>query len=301
MGSAVYGWPPICREQIKLKSPALRGQRKLQQAPKTAPAKPETTVAVEAPEVKIASEPKTVIEEVSTPAPEVVATPVEIKAPEVATPQVDLNAFLGKLMSPDFEEQAKAMESIAEMAQNTPKAATELLDEKIINTLLAIVEKNSGTLVGPTPQQLQIREKMMAGQTVTDTEKLEAETITPMEQAERNKQYSMYTIAILQKLYSTEVEEMNNTIVPLTELPGAAGIVEQVKNNPNPMVRASGVDALSYIQKPEYKQDLTTLFTIAQNDKDVNVRQAAAKGLEKLAQLEAPKAQTPAVEAEKIA
>lgn len=223
------------------------------------------------------------------------AQPVEVKAPEAATPQVDLNAFLGKLTNPDYNVQASAMEEIAGLAQNSPQKATELLDVKVIDTLLGIMQNDTSKLTGPTPQQLQIREKIMSGKPVTEAETAEANKITPMEQAERNKQYAIYTVAILQKLYGSEIEKMNNTVVPLTELPGAAGIVEQIKNNPNPMVRASGIDALSYIQRPEYKQDLTTLFTVAKKDKDANVQQAAAKALEKLAQVaDASAAATPA-------
>lgn len=210
---------------------------------------------------------------------------VEVKKPEVATPKVDVNEFITKLTSADFEKQANAMESIAEMTQKSPKQAVELLDVRVVDTLLGIMSKDTTKLEGPSAQQLQIREKIMTGKPVTEAEKAEANKITPMEQAERNKQYAIYTVAIMQKLYGSEVEKMNKTVVPLTEMPGAAGIVEQVKNNPNPMVRAAGLDALSYIQRPEYKQDLTTIFTIAQKDKDVNVQQAATKALEKLAKL----------------
>ncbi len=92
----------------------------------------------------------------------------------------------------------------------------------------------------------------------------------------------MFTTAILQKLYSEEVAKLTNTSVPLTELPGAVTIVEQLKNNPNPMVRTSAIEALSYIQQPEYKADLNTLFTIAKNDQDKNVQEAATAALDKL-------------------
>ena len=238
--------------------------------------------------------PVTPIAPVSAPATTAPAQQVEVKTPEVTTPKVDLNEFITKLTSTDYEVQAKAMASIADMAQNSPDKATELLDVKIVDTLLGIMSKDTTKLEGPSPKQLQIREKIMGGKTVTEAETAEANKITPMEQAERNKQYAIYTVAILQKLYGSEIEKINNTVVPLTELPGAAGIVEQVKNNPNPMVRASGIDALSYIQRPEYKQDLTTLFTVAKKDQDSNVQQAAAKALEKLAQVVVAPAQAPA-------
>ena len=70
------------------------------------------------------------------------------------------------------------------------------------------------------------------------------------------------------------------------------------------MVRTSAIEALSYIQQPAYKKDLTTLFTIAQNDQDKNVQDAAKVALEKLAQVkddapaqQAPAQQTPAQQA----
>ena len=52
------------------------------------------------------------------------------------------------------------------------------------------------------------------------------------------------------------------------------------------MVRTSAIEALSYIQNPEYKKDLTTLFTIAKNDQDKGVQQAATNALEKLNQIQ---------------
>lgn len=257
-----------------------------------APPPPVETKAIET------AAPQPVVEPVEVKTPEEAAPQtVEVKAPEVNAPKVDVNEFISRLTNPDYEQQASAMEAIAEMAQNSPEKATELLDVKVIDTLLGIMNKDTSALEGPTPQQLQAREKIMSGKQVTEAEMAEANKMTPMEQAERNKLYSVFTLAILQKLYGSEIEKMSNTVVPLTELPGAAGIVEQVKNNPNPMVRMAGIDALSYIQRPEYKQDLTTLFTIAKNDKDVNVQQAAEKALKKLEQVANPAVETPSAEA----
>lgn len=270
----------------------------VQEQPALAPVIPEVATAkveeakaaeVKVPEVAAPEAVPTTKVEVATPtAAPVEATPaqtVDVKTPEVVKPQIDVNEFISKLTNPDYEVQATTMESIANIAQSSPEKASALLDVKIIDTLLGIMQADTSKLTGPTPQQLQIREKIMGGKPVTEAETTEANNITPMESAERNKQYSIYTVAILQKLYGSEIEKLNSTVVPLTELPGAAGIVEQVKSNPNPMVRASALDALSYIQRPEYKQDLTTLFTVAQKDKDVNVQNVATKALEKLAKI----------------
>ena len=215
------------------------------------------------------------------------APKVEIEQPVPMTPQVDLNSFIAKLTNPDFEVQANAMEEIANMVKDEPQKATELLDEKIVNALNTIVNNDSSKLAGPTAEQIAARQKLMKGEQLSDADKKLATTITPMEQSERNKSYAMFTSSIMQKLYGDEVAKLTGSTVPLTELPGAVTIVEQLKNNPNPMVRTSAIEALSYIQQPAYKQDLTTLFTIAKNDQDKNVQEAATAALAKLDQLPA--------------
>ena len=121
-----------------------------------------------------------------------------------------------------------------------------------------------------------------------DAEKQLANTITPKEQAERNKSYAIFTTAIMQKLFADEYKKLNNATVPMTELPGLVTIVEQLKNNPNAMVRTSAIEALSYLQDADYKKDLTTVFTIAQKDIDKGVQEAAKEALAKLNNLENP-------------
>ena len=235
---------------------------------------PEPVVVQEAP-----------VQAVQPAAPAATTAPVEVVPPAPVTPQVDLNGFIAKLTSPDYEIQANAMEEIANMVKDEPQKATELLDEKVVTALNNIITADSSKLEGPTAEQIEARQKLMAGQKLTDEENKLANTMTPMEQAERNKSYAMFTESIMQKLYGDEVQKLSNTTVPLTELPGAVTIVDQLKDNPNPMVRASAIEALSYIQQPAYKEDLKTLFNIAKNDQDKNVQDAANAALDKLSKI----------------
>jgi hypothetical protein len=222
---------------------------------------------------------------VSAPeAPKAEAKP-EIVPSETIAPQVDLNSFIAKLANPDFDVQASAMEEIANVIKQSPEKATELVDTKVFDALTNIMNYDSSKLEGPTAEQTAIREKIMAGQQVTDAEKEIANKISPKEQAERNKSYALFTTAMMQKLYGDEVQRLSNQTVPLTELPGAITVVDHLKDNPNPMVRASAIEALSYIQNPAYKKDLTTVFTIAQNDSDAGVSETAKAALEKLNQI----------------
>ncbi|MBQ8459079.1 hypothetical protein IJ541_03130 [bacterium] len=222
---------------------------------------------------------------VSTPeAPKAQEKP-EIVPSETVAPQVDINQFIAKLANPDFEVQASAMEEIANMIKQSPEKATELVDTKIFDALTGIINNDTSALEGPTQEQISAREKLITGKEVTDAEKELANKITPKELAERNKSYALFTSAMMQKLYGDEVAKLSNQTVPLTELPGVITVVDNLKDNPNPMVRASAIEALSYIQNPAYKKDLNTVFTIAQNDSDPGVAETAKVALEKLNQI----------------
>ena len=293
----VYQYPqaPIQPYYMPAQQPVVIPPQVTEQAPVAPQAPTAPAVAKE-----VAPEAVKVPEPVVTKAPE--QTSAQVKAPEIETPapiepQIDLNAFISKLANSDYEVQAAAMEEIANMVKDNPQKATELLDVKVMDTLNNIINTDSSKLAGPTQEQIAARQKLMNNEQLTDAEKTLATTITPLEQAERNKSYAMFTTAILQKLYSDEVAKLTNTTVPLTELPGAVAIVEQLKNNPNPMVRTSAIEALSYIQNPAYKADLNTLFTIAKNDQDKGVQEAANAALNKLNQL---KDEQPAAEAKQV-
>ena len=276
---------PVCQPQQA--APAVAA------VPAATPAVPAPQVTVQAPAPQLVNQ-----QNMNVPPAPVVTQPiaavqpasavqpkVDVVPPSPMTPQVDLNAFIAKLTSADYEAQANGMEEIANMVKDEPQKATELLDEQIVNNLTAIIKKDSSKLAGPTKEQVAARQKLMGNKKVTDAEKQLAMTITPMEQAERNKSYAMFTLAIMQKLYGEEVAKLTNQTVPMTELPGMVTVVEQLKNNPNPMARVSALEALNYIQQPAYKQDLETLFKIAQNDKDPSVKEAAKSAQQKLNEL----------------
>ena len=177
---------------------------------------------------------------------------------------------------------------------------------------------DTSKLPGPTEQQVAIRNKIAendkakeeavkAGQN-PDTVKLpneltpqeveEGNKLSPYEQAERNKEYAMFTTCILQKTYADELQKLSGTVPPVTELPGSKAIITTLKENPSPDMRVSAIDALRYVERPEYKDDLTTLYTIAQNDADPNVSEAATQAL---ASLNAPKQEAPAQTAQEVA
>ena len=199
---------------------------------------------------------------------------------------MDLNGFISRLANPDFEGQAAAMEDIADVVNKQPEKASELVDKQIFKALDDIIAFDSSKVEGPSQKQIDIRQKLLQGEKVSDEDKALADTLSPKEKAEMNKSYALYSIALLDKIYAQEIKKLSNNTVPLTDLPNAVNVVNQLKDNPNPMVRESAIEALSYIQdqvkEPEYKKDLTTLFTVAKNDQDASVASAAQAALDKL-------------------
>ena len=215
-------------------------------------------------------------------------TEAPAQAPEVAPgenikPQVDLNTFIAKLTNPSFEAQNEGMSEIAKLVKENPEQATELVDTKVFDALTNIINFDSSNLEEPTAEQTALREKLDKGEELSEQDKAKAAQYSPKEAAEVNKGLALYTTAIMQKLYIDEVGKLSNgSVIPLTELPGATAMVDNLKDNPNPMIRACAIDSLSYLQRPEYKKDLTTVFTVAKNDSDPDVAKAATEALQKL-------------------
>ncbi len=202
--------------------------------------------------------PAKVAEVAKTEAPKTDNKKVVNKKPEIVAPEkmktgIDLNGLIAILTSPDYEEQADAMEAMSEVTLYAPERAGELLDNKVVDTLLNIMEKDTSKLQG--------KEK---------------------ELAERNKEYAMFTTATLQKLYADEVKDVAKATVPVDDLIGMAGIVNQLKTNPNASIREAAVASLGYVSKPEYKKDLSGLLKEATNDQDATVKAQANKQLEKV-------------------
>ncbi len=295
-----YYMPPVINTpETQAPAPTLVPPTVQQPAAQEVPAQEPKAETVPAPVVT--EEPKTEEKKEEQPvaettakeeAPKTEAKPVEVVPPTPVTPQIDLNAFISKLTNSDYDVQATAMEDIANLADKDPKQATELLDTKVVDALTNIVNADTSKLEGPSEAQVAARQKANNNEQMTDEEKKLATELSPKEAAERNKSFAMYAAATLQKLYGEEVQKLNNSTVPLTELPGAVTVVEQLKNNPNPTVRKSAIEALSYIQTPAYAKDLETIFSIAQKDQDENVQKAATEALDKLKQMPAADAKS---------
>jgi len=174
----------------------------------------------------------------------------EIIAPDKLKPQLDLDGLVDILNSKDYEEQANAMEAIAQISKLAPEKADELLDVKVLDALIGIMSQDTTK--------------------VPETDK---------KAVQRNKEYAMYTTAILQKQYTDGIKKVAGEQVPMEEIVGMAGIVNELKNDENAGSREAALASLSYVKAPEYKEDLKMLFAEASNDIDPKVKARAEKEL----------------------
>ena len=193
--------------------------------------------------------------------------PVTTQAP--AQPSMDISALVAGLSSKNADDQTAAIQKIAEVAQTEPAAAKALLNEQVFGQLVNVINADTSKLKGPTG-------------------KPDPKNLSPLEKAEINKQFAVYTLAILQKNFREEInKEMKKNNLPdiaINDLPYIKeGIVNNLKDNPNPTIREACLSALKYVGRPEDKQVLRILYDVsAKHDASPAVKAAAKDYLSKL-------------------
>lgn len=225
-----------------------------------------------------------------------VAAPEAPAAQPAAVDQLNLPELVGKIKSEDLQSAGDAIEAVADIAQNQPANAPKLLDTELMEALLGVIGKDTNTLEGPTEHQKELRQQVLSGKQLSEADMAEANKISPLEMAERNKQYSLFTTAILQNALVEEFNKTNNMTPDIKDLPGMEQIVSTIKDNPNPMLRASGLAALAYNARPEYKPVMKEIFELSKQDADENVQKVAVEGLAKLESILEPQAKTATLE-----
>lgn len=224
---------------------------------------------------------------------------VEIVPPTEVKPEVDVNLVVTNLTNKNLDKQAQQMEDIARVAMENPKNAIPYLVTEIFNELINIAEADNTNLAGPSEKQIETRRQIIINELVredarangkeladselpyqlTMEEKLAAAELSEIEQAERNKEYSLYTMAILAKVYIDEIENISGNVVPLTDLPGASTIVDALRHSENPSIKVAAIDSLRYIAREEYNEELASIFEIASQDENPIVGRVAQNAL----------------------
>lgn len=229
---------------------------------------------------------------------------IEIIPPVEIKPDVDIPKVLENLSDKNFDIQAKQMEDIARVSMHDAQQAVPYIVTEVFSELENIVKKDSSNLTPPTKKQIELRQQIIVNEIIKEQartkgenpEKIElpykinendiqeASKLSSMEQAERNKEYALYTMAILAKVYGDEVNRHTGNTVPLTDMPGISTIVDTLRNDPNGGVKIASIDALRYLYKPEYKEELDAVLKIATTDPNPLVARTATMTIESLNQ-----------------
>jgi hypothetical protein len=251
---------------------------------------------VEAQSVPVQEAPAAPQPQIITAEPQNVAqTPVQQETVQTQQPQaaapvigqpiapdatVTPESFVGKLKTSNLDDQKAAIEEVAETVKNNETAGPILLDTQIFDALVDIIDKDTSSLEGPSPEVIALRQKPK--EELTEAEKQKAETPSELEKAEINKQYALYTISYMQERLNNELEKRNGQALALKDLPCIEKVIDTAKSNPNPMLRVASIASLAHIARPDYKQDLSTIFELAKSDEDERVKDSAEKALDAL-------------------
>lgn len=235
---------------------------------------------------------QTVTQEAPTPAPAAEAAPtpqpVAVEQPAQPAQTIDIAGLVAALQSNDFAAQEKAITEIANFSQGEPALAQQVLNEQIMNSLATIVGADTSQLAGPTPEQQAALNKSMKGEQLTPEEAQLASQDSPKRAADRNKIIAMFTLSMLQKNQRDELDaylasQGNTGIPPLgtDNLIGFNEIQNAVKTDPNPEVRLAGIQAISYMAKPEDAAAIQGALQNSVNDPEPLIQQAANEVLAK--------------------
>ncbi|MBR1776010.1 hypothetical protein IJ750_02920 [bacterium] len=219
----------------------------------------------------------------------------EIIPSEEIKPDIDISATLSNLKSDNYDTQAVEIAKIAYLTETNPEAAKPYIVIDVFKGLIDVVKKDSSSLQGPSEKQNEIRQKLIADivavqnkkplpYKLTKEEQQLAVSLSPMEMAERNKEYALVTISSLAKNYVNQVQKETGNVVPLTDVPGISDMVDCIRYSKNPDVKITALEALAHIYKPEYKEEMTAIFKVAQKDKHPAVAKSAEIILTKISQ-----------------
>ena len=214
-------------------------------------------------------------------------------------PAVDIEAVINNLSSPDYDVQAAQMEKIVGAALKDKTSALPYITTSVFTALIDIARKDSVSLEGPNEEQIAIRKKIITNAiimeqqvqdgkkpeevelpyTVSQEEFAKAIELSPMEMSERNREYALYTLAALSRVYSEEYENKTGNVVPLTDLPGASVMADILRADRNPSAKVAAIESLMYIYRPEYKDEISGIMEIASTDSNKTVAMVAADAL----------------------
>ncbi len=206
-------------------------------------------------------------------------------------PLINTDELIAGLKSTDSDTRAAAINKIAEYVQSEPQTALQVVSEPIMNALVNIINEDTSSLEGPSEQQIAVAEKIAKGEQLTPEENALAEQLSPRDKANSNRIFSLYTLAMIQKLQRDELNQYiesqkangEQPIEPIAinNLIGYNDIVNIIKNDPRPEVKVAGIQALQFIAEPQDKETVASVLADSLNSQNEDIKNAANEAMSK--------------------
>lgn len=217
-------------------------------------------------------------------------------------PAINIDEVNANLKSDNYDVQARQLEKIVKAALGDKESAIPYVTQSVFAEIINLAEKDTSALEGPTNEQIELRKKIITNEIIKERETAKgkkpeeielpynitksdlaiAATLSPLEMAERNKEYALLTLAALGKVYVEEFENKTGNVVPLTDIPGASVIANSLRNSKNPSVKIAAIEALAYINRDEYKDEISAIMKIAATDENQLVSMVAKELLKSM-------------------
>ena len=219
------------------------------------------------------------------------------EAQQPSQDDIDTNALIEGLNNTDAKVREATINEIAKEAQKNPSAKQKLVAEPIMQGLVNIINEDTTKLEGPTDEQIAVAEKIVKGEKLTPEEEKISDNLAPRDAANLNRAYSLYTLAMLQKLQRDEVDEYiqnqkangQEAIDPLKleDLYGYNDVVNVIQNDARPEVQIAAMQALRYIARPEDKEAVAKVLEKPLASQDADVKKTAQEIMDEMPKDEA--------------
>lgn len=211
----------------------------------------------------------------------------EIKKPKVITPQTNIISPIAKMYSDRLREgtaneRKYIMENINFTINNSPKSGLIYTDKNITDSLFAIIDEDISKLKKPSKRKLKLREEIKNNKKLSEKQVQFALTLSEKEIAEQNKVLAFYTLATIQNLTYKYITKTTGLQPKLHDSDVINKIISEAANNKDEQLRAAAIGSLYMIAKPEYNNELETIFQNALSDNSKVVKDMAEEALENI-------------------
>ncbi len=147
-------------------------------------------------------------------------------------------------------------------------------DDKLMNALGEIISQDTGTLQGPTDQQVELDKKKQSGQALTPEEETIYQKPYDKGIAEENQCIAMYTIAPLWDMRQGMAKELKQNPVPIQELPAFSAVLDTALKTDKQRIKLAAIRAITHAARNEDTDYLRPALAPLAKESDSEIKEA---------------------------